>query len=96
LFPFLALGWLTLAGVKLAFHVRHSGQYALILILAGVLAAVSHELPNTVAREWVYLSAPILNTLLFGIPLWAIVGWYWFAFFVLRLWIFLVLHPRAR
>ena len=96
LLPFLALGWLVLATVKLAFHIRHWGHYALILILAGVLAAVSHELPNTVAREWIYLSAPILNTLLLGIPLWAIVGWYWFTLFVLRLWIFLVLRPRVR
>lgn len=96
LFPLLAIGWLAFATVKLAFHVRHWRHYVMVLVVTGVIAALLHELPNTIAREWVYLSAPILSILIFGIPLWAVVGWYWFTLFVLRLWIFLVLHPRIK
>lgn len=95
-FPYLTAGWFLFAAIKLAFHIRHWNHYVLILVLTGVIAALLHEVPHTVAFEWVHLTAPILNTLIFGIPLWAVVGWYWFTLFTLRLWIFLVLHPKVK
>lgn len=95
-FPYFTVGWFLFATVKLTFHIRHWNHYALILVLTGVIAAFLHEFPNTAAFEWVYLSAPVLNLPVLGVPLWAIVGWYWFTLFTLRLWIFLVLHPKVK
>jgi hypothetical protein len=71
-------------------HIRHHGQYALVLILTALLATLSHELPNTVAREWVYLDAPFLNTTALGLPLFVWIGWFLLTLFPLRVWMFIV------
>ncbi len=91
-----SLSWFLLASGKLALHIAHARHLVLILIVTGVLAAFLNEVPNTGAFEWVYLIAPFLNTLFAGVPLWMVLGWYWFTLFTLRLWIFLVLHPKVR
>ncbi|MDO8564939.1 MAG: hypothetical protein Q7R88_03010 [bacterium] len=91
-----AVLWFAFALVKLRIHVRHSGHYLLILVLTVVLALLVHQLPNTVAREWVYLQAPFLNMALLGLPIWVWVGWCWLLLVPLRLWIVLVLHPRIK
>ncbi|MDO8594801.1 MAG: hypothetical protein Q7R93_04825, partial [bacterium] len=91
-----SIGWFCLAGVKLSFHIGHPGHMLLILIGAGVIAAFLNEIPNTVAFEWVYLEAPFLNAALWSVPLWVWVGWFWYVIFTLRLWIFLVLHPKVK
>lgn len=91
-----SISWIVAATVKLSFHIKHPEHTILILICAGVLAALLNELPNTLAFEWVYLEAPLLNAVFFGVPLWVWLGWYWYAIFTLRLWIFLVLHPRIK
>ncbi|KKW11249.1 MAG: hypothetical protein UY50_C0018G0017 [Parcubacteria group bacterium GW2011_GWA2_49_9] len=96
---FLALLWMITALIKLRFHIHHSGHYSLIIVCTVLLAALSHELPNTVAREWVYLEAPLssfFNYLLLGLPVWVWLGWFFLVLLPLRLWIFLVLHPRVR
>lgn len=91
-----SLSWFLLANGKLVFHVTHARHLVFILIVTGALAAFLNEVPNTGAFEWVYLVAPFLNTLFLGIPLWMVLGWYWFTLFTLRLWIFLVLHPKVK
>lgn len=85
----LFLGWLRL-------HVRHTGQYTLILFIAPLLGLFLHEFPNMSAREWVYLGAPFFNTSIFHLPLWVWFGWYFLVLGPLRLWIFVVLNPRVR
>lgn len=87
--------WMLAALVKLRFHIRHIGHYTLIIIVVALLAALSHELPNTIAREWVYLEAPFLNLLFLGLPLWVWLGWFWLTLVPLRLWIFIALHPKV-
>ncbi len=91
-----ALLWLLLATVKLAFHITHATHYLLILVVVGIIAALLNEFPSTVAFEWVYLEAPLLMFVFLGVPLWVWLGWYWYAVLTLRLWIFLVLHPKVR
>ena len=91
-----SLAWFVLANGKLFFHIVHAKHFALILGATAVLAAFLNEVPNTGAFEWVYLIAPMLNTLFFGVPLWLVFGWYWFTLFTLRVWIFLVLHPKVK
>ena len=85
--------WILLASMKLAFHVQNGRQTALLLAVTGFLVALLTEIPNTGSFEWVYLSAPVLNVLLWGVPLWMLLGWYCFTLISLRLWIFLALHP---
>jgi hypothetical protein len=91
-----SFAWFLLANGKLMFHIAHAKHLALILLATGALAAFLNEVPNTGALEWVYLVAPLLNTLFLGVPLWMVLGWYWFTLFTLRLWLFLVLHPRVK
>lgn len=88
--------WMILALVKLRFHIGHPGQYILVIVIATLFSVLSHELPNTVAREWVYLDTSFLNFLIFGIPSWVWIGWFWLDLMTLRLWIFLVLHPKVK
>jgi hypothetical protein len=90
----IAIFWILAALVKIKFHIRHTGHYTLILALTALLATVSHELPNTIAREWVYLDAPFLNLSALGLPLWVWIWWFLFTLIPLRLWIFLVLHQK--
>lgn len=92
----LAFVWMFSALVKLRFHITHFGQYMLVFVIATLLATLSHELPNTIAHEWVYLDAPFLDFLLVGLPLRVWCGWFWLALMTLRLWIFLVLHPKVQ
>ncbi|MDO8620619.1 MAG: hypothetical protein Q7R64_04715 [bacterium] len=95
----LVILWLGVALIKLHFHIRHLGHYSLVILSTVLLALLSHELPNTVAREWVYLEAPLssfFNVMLLGLPVWVWIGWFWLVLLPLRLWIFLVLHPRVR
>lgn len=88
------IAWIILMAVKLKFHIRHWLHYILIIALASAIAVLVNEVPNVNAFEWVYLKAPFLNQIIWGVPLWAALGWFWFTFFVLRLWIPLVLHPK--
>lgn len=92
----LSVLWLLAACVKLRFHIRHPGHYMLVLFLAGALALFLNEFPNTAAREWIYLNAPLLTTSLVGFPVWLLIAWYLLTFVPLRLWIFLVLHPKVK
>ncbi len=91
--------WMCSALIKLSFHIRHPGHYSLVILSTVLLALLSHELPNTVAREWVYLEAPLsslFNVILLGLPIWVWLGWFWLVLLPLRLWIFLVLHPKVK
>ncbi|HBV01319.1 MAG TPA: hypothetical protein DEF00_02925 [Candidatus Taylorbacteria bacterium] len=88
--------WILAAMVKIKFHIRHPGHYALILVLTALIAAISYELPNAIAREWVYLDAPFLNLSALGLPLWFWILWFLFTLIPLRLWIFLVLHQKMK
>ncbi|MSU55948.1 MAG: hypothetical protein EXS51_01370 [Candidatus Taylorbacteria bacterium] len=95
----LVLIWLGVTLFKLHFHIRHLGHYSLVILSTVLLALLSHELPNTVAREWVYLEAPLssfFNVMLLGLPVWVWLGWFWLVLLPLRLWIFLVLHPKVK
>lgn len=94
-----AMLWLIAALIKLFFHIRHPGHYALVIALTVALAILSHELPNLSAREWVYVAAPLsdfFNALFLGLPVWVWFGWFLFVLVPLRLWIVLVLYPRVR
>jgi len=92
--------WIVSALVKLRLHIGHAGHFSAALLLAVVLATMLSEYPNLTAREWVYLPAtaldPSLQAPLFGLPVWLWLGWFWLALVPLRLWIFLVLHPKVK
>ena len=92
--------WILLALVKLRLHVRHSGHYLLAVLFAVLLATVLNEYQNLIAREWVYLPhaalEPVLSVSVMRLPLWIWLGWFWLTLVPLRLWIFLVLHPKVR
>lgn len=101
--PFLAavtLVWIISATVKLRFHMRHAGHFSVALLFAVILATMLSEYPNLIAREWVYLPAnaldPLLRAPFLALPVWLWLGWFWLALMPLRLWIFLVLHPKVR
>jgi hypothetical protein len=91
-----ALLWMVFATTKLVCHIAHPTHIVLVAVLSGCIAVLLHELPNTAAFEWVYLEAPMLMISVFGLPLFVWFGWYWFTLFTLRLWIFLVLHPKVK
>ncbi|MDO8620238.1 MAG: hypothetical protein Q7R64_02720 [bacterium] len=92
----LSVLWMFSALVKLRFHIGHPGHFILVIVIATFFSVLSHELPNTLAREWIYLEQPFLNFLIFGVPSWVWIGWFWLNLMTLRLWIFLVLHPKVR
>ena len=92
----ISLLWVLSAGVKLFLHTRHAKHYTLIVIVSFLIAALLHEMPNTGAFEWIYLDAPALNGLIWFLPLWVWLGYSWLLLFTLRLWIFLVLHPKVK
>jgi len=95
----LFLIWLGIALIKLSFYIRHLGHCSLVILSIVLLALLLHELPNTVAREWIYLEAPLssfFNAFLFGLPVWMWVGWFWLVLLPLRIWIFLAVHPNVK
>ncbi|HCB35492.1 MAG TPA: hypothetical protein DEP25_02505 [Candidatus Taylorbacteria bacterium] len=92
----LAMVWIPAALVKFWSHTRHPGHYATFIALTALLAAISHGLPGTIAREWVYLDAPFLALSILGLPLFVWIDWFLFTLFPLRLWLFITLHPRVR
>lgn len=92
--------WMASAVVKLRLHVRHGGHYLLALVITALFAVMLHEFPNTIAREWVYLPAqgldPVVSQAILGVPFWVWIGYFFLTLVPLRLWIFLVLHPKVR
>ncbi len=92
--PFLI--WALIDLIRLKFHVGRWKQYILVLITTTIITVLLHEIPNTRAFEWVYLEAPFLNYQIFGIPLWVSAGWFWWTLLLLRMWIFLILHPKIK
>ncbi len=95
-----SLFWMIFALLKLKLHIRHPGHYILLLLITTSFTTLLYQLPNALAREWVYLPAFVLDPLwsqtLFSIPFWVWVGYFWFTVVPLRLWIFLVLNPRVK
>lgn len=92
--------WMVSALIKLKLHIRHSGHYLLTLFCVILFAVLLHELPNTIAREWVYLPTSALpapwNQSILSIPFFVWVGYLWLTLTPLRFWIFLVLNPRVK
>lgn len=86
--------WGIIATLKFKYHIQHWGHYTAIFIAVFIIAVLLNEIPNTVALEWVYNKAPIFNQIIFGVPLWVIMGWYISVLFVLRFWIYFVLKKR--
>lgn len=102
--PFLALSiiivlfltWMIVDIIMLKFHIKHWLHYCIILITTTIITVVLNEIPNTIAREWVYLQAPLLHITVFEIPLWVILGWIWWCLLILRLWILIALHKKLK
>lgn len=95
-----ALLWMGSAYIKLRLHIRHSGHYVLVLVITALFATMLHEFPNVLAREWVYLPVSALTPLgsqpILGVPFWVWFGYVWLTLTPLRLWIFLILHPKVK
>ena len=92
----IAVLWILTSLIKMRFHVNDLGQYLLIVILAVMLATISHALPHTIAREWVGLNTTFLDFFAFGLPLWVWIGSFWFTLIPLRLWMFLLSYIEVR
>ncbi len=88
--------WIVAGLIKLRFHIVHPTHYLLIFLLTIALATLSFTLPGASLREWVYLETPVFSFSLFGIPSWVWLGSFWQSLITLRLWIFLVLHPKVK
>lgn len=88
--------WMFFAAVKLGLHIAHPAHLVLLAVVVAILAVFLNKLQNTAVVEWIYFQAPTLNVVFCNIPLWTWLCSFWFAFFTLRLWIFLVLHPRIK
>ncbi len=88
--------WIIAGLVKLRFHIGHPGHFVLVFVLTTLLATLSYVLPNAGAREWIYMETPFFTFSLFGIPSWVWLGSFWQSLMTLRLWIFLVLHPKVQ
>ncbi len=88
--------WIISALLKLRFHITHLGQYTLVIVLTTLLATLSYGLSGFATRSWICLETTFFDVLLFGFPFWVWVGSFWFVLITLRLWIFLVLHPKVK
>ncbi len=88
--------WFVAVFFKLKLHIRHPGHYTLVILLSTFLSLVIYHFPNTIAREWVYLDAPFFDRRVLGVPLFVFLGWYVLTLVPLRLWIYLVLHPKMK
>ncbi len=91
-----AILWMLCAAVKLGFHIAHPAHITLLFLATVVIAVFLNGLKSAAVFEWIYLEAPILNVVFWNIPLWTWLCSFWFALFTLRLWIFLVLHPKVK
>ena len=86
--------WTVLTTIKLALHLRHGIHWLAIFITVLFVSILLHEIPNTVAFEWKYHTAIMLNTPIMQIPLWVIIGWYVMLLAMYRLWIRVVLNRK--
>lgn len=94
LFSYGFLVWAVVASVKFFYHIKHGWHWLAIIFSTLFMSILLHEVPNTVAYEWKYSDAVLLNARIFNIPVWVAVGWYIMILLMLRLWIRILWNKR--